>query len=198
MRKLLVITLIPIFLIPLISTAFNVSNAELGSIKGVVYDEQTKLPLEYATVSIFKNDSLIDGSITNSEGLFTIKGINSGEYKVEISFIGYESICLKQINIQKSDRRIDLGKIYLTAKAQELGEVVVKSDASLVSYKIDRKVIQVKNMDINESGTAIDVLENYPSINVEIDGSVSLRGSTSFKVLLNDRPTILDPSTVLN
>ena len=198
MHKLFIIILIPVFLFPITSSALNKNSSESGIIKGMVYDKETYLPLEYATVTIFKKDSLINGSISNSAGSFSIKGIEYGEYKLEFSFIGYESVYRENVIVLKSNKKIDLGKIYLIPKTEMLKEAVVTSDASLITYKIDRKVLNVKNMDINESGTAVDVLENYPSINVEIDGSVTLRGSSSFKVLVNNRPSVLEPSDILN
>jgi outer membrane receptor protein involved in Fe transport len=198
MQKVFLLFFISAFLLSNSASPKSIVNKELGIIKGSVYDQKSNSPLEYATVSIFQNDSLINGSITNSQGYFKIKGIGQGGCEIEISFIGYESIVVEDVHLLSPNQTIDLGKLYLEPKIEFLNEAVVTADASIVTYKIDRKVINTKNIDINESGSAIDVLENYPSINVEMDGSVSLRGSTSFKVLVNNRPSVLEPSDILN
>lgn len=197
MRK---ITFLLICSILFTSFTVSTSNSENGYIKGYVFDPDVNQPLEYATISILNsaNDSIINGTITNESGFFKIKGIKSGKYKVNISFIGYESKSIDNVNIQTRNLNIDLGKIFLKTQSENLGEAVVVSDQSTMTYKIDRKVINVGQLDISESGSAVDILENYPSVTVEIDGSVSLRGSGSFTVLIDNKPSILEPSDVLN
>jgi len=182
------------------SFAADFNNIEKGSIKGFVFDSDAEQALEYATISILnsQNDSLINGTITNGLGYFKLKGIKSGNYKVIISFIGYEPKLIKDVKIQSGNINIDLGKVFLKSHSESMEEAVIVADQPVISYKIDRKVLNASQLDISESGTAVDVLENYPSVNVEIDGSVSLRGSTSFTVLIDNKPTMLDPSTVLN
>ena len=181
--------------------AFGNISSEIGKglIKGSVYDVNTNSPLEYATISVFdaKNDSLVGGTITGSSGSFKLKNLEYGSYKIEITFMGYERRVVNK-TVDKADSNIDLGTISLNPAVQSLGEVVVTSDIPTVSYKIDKKVINVSQYHASASGTAIDILETYPSIAVGINGEVSLRGSTSFTVLIDNRPTILEPGDVLN
>ncbi|MBI9052254.1 MAG: TonB-dependent receptor [Bacteroidales bacterium] len=196
MRKIIIFLL----LCSTITSFASNYNSEKGSIKGFVFDLDTKHPLEYATISILKleNDSIINGTITNASGYFKLKGIPAGNYKVNISFIGYKSEFIENIEIRSGNVNIDIGNINLESSAEKLQEAVVVADQSAISYKIDRKVLNTSQLDISESGTAVDVLEYYPSVNVEIDGTVSLRGSASFTVLIDNKPTMLNPSDVLN
>ncbi len=185
----------------IISTTYaSEINSIKGSIKGFVYDWQTNQPLEYATVSIkIKNEgTIVDGAITDNSGFFKLKNINSGLYEVKITFMGYETILLDSINVYSSSLDIDIGKVKLKPKVELLDELVVSSDRNTVTYKIDKKIIHVGRQYTSTAGTAIDILENYPSFSVDIDGIVSMRGSTSFTVLVDNRPSILEPSEILN
>ncbi len=187
----------------IVSTTFasEINNNSIkGSIKGFVYDWQTNQPLEYATVSIkIKNEgTIVDGTITDRSGFFKLKNINAGLYEVKITFIGYETIHIDSIKISSKSQNLDIGKVKLKPKAELLEEVVVSSDRNTVTYKIDKKIIHVGRQYTSTAGTAIDILENYPSFSVDIDGIVRMRGSTSFTVLVDNRPSILEPSEILN
>lgn len=179
-------------------TAKDISG-NTGSVNGLVLDAELMHPLEYATISLLKqeNDSVITGTISNESGYFKLKGVSSGKYKINISFIGYESVLIENVNIE-SGNNIDLGEILLKPQAENLGEVVIVSGQSAMTYKIDRKIINLSQFDISKFGTAVDVLENNSSVTVNMDGSVSLRGSTSLKVLVDDKPSTLEPRDALN
>lgn len=170
-----------------------------GKITGKVIDTETKTPMEYANISIFrKQDSkLVTGSISNESGGFSIGDLPYGAYYVEASFIGFEKTTIKDVNIIPNASTIDLGTIGLEASRQSIGTVDVVAERNRVEYKIDKKVINVTN-DINANGgTAVTVLENTPSVEVDIDGNVSLRGSSSFTVLIDGRPSVLSGSDAL-
>ena len=173
--------------------------AKLGKITGKVIDTDTKSPMEYANVTIFrKQDSkLITGSISNEAGAFTISDLPLGTYYVEASFIGFEKTTINDVNLVSNSSSIDVGTIGLAASSENIGTVDVIAERSRVEYKVDKKVINVTN-DINAAGgSAVTVLENTPSVDVDIDGNVSLRGSSSFTVLIDGRPSVLSGSDAL-
>ena len=170
-----------------------------GKIIGKIIDTETQTPMEYANVSIFrKQDSkLVTGSITNASGAFVISDLPSGAYYVEASFIGFDKTTINDVKIVPNATTVDVGTIALAASRQQIGTVDVVAERNRVEYKIDKKVINVTN-DINAAGgNAVTVLENTPSVEVDIDGNVSLRGSTSFTVLIDGRPSVLSGSDAL-
>ena len=198
------ITIITSFLLAVLF-AFTASASEPvvkvnGVVKGMVRDAQSNQPIEYATVAVFKtgDDKPVNGTITDDKGFFSMTGIDAGVYKVTISFIGYEAKTVAKIEITSKKREVMMGKITLKPATQDLGEVNVVSDRAPIQYKIDKKVVNVSQMHSAASGTATDILENVPSVSVDVEGTVSLRGSTSFTVLIDNKPTILEASDVLS
>ncbi|SFF85241.1 TonB-dependent receptor domain-containing protein [Sunxiuqinia elliptica] len=170
-----------------------------ATIKGQIIDADTKQHMEYANISLFnpQDSSLVTGSITDVQGEFVIRKINFGTYYAEANFIGFNKLRINNIRINSSNREIDLGVIELQPSTQEIGTVSVVADRSRVQYKIDKKVVNV-SQDINAAGgTAVDVLENTPSVEVDIEGNVSLRGSSSFTVLIDGKPSVLEGSDAL-
>lgn len=177
----------------------NESEARSGRIKGVILDAESQSPMEYANIAVYskRDSSLVTGGITNDKGHFDIEGLGFGEYYAEAIFIGYEKSSLSGIRIAPSNQVVDIGEIALSASSLRIGDVNVVADRQRIEYKIDKKVINV-DQDINAAGgTAIDVLENTPSVEVDIDGNVSLRGSSSFTVLIDGKPSVLSGSDAL-
>ncbi|HAF28488.1 MAG TPA: hypothetical protein DCG75_05510 [Bacteroidales bacterium] len=171
-----------------------------GSLKGFVFDSNSNIPLEYATISLKKqkDNQIVNGTITDQTGFFKMKGIAFGAYTVSITFIGYKTITFDRILIDPNDKHIDLGKIELEPATEKISEAVVVADRPTMTYKIDKKVINVSQQHTSASGTAVEILESVPSITVDIEGNVSLRGSESFTVLIDNKPTVLDPSDALS
>ena len=169
-----------------------------GIVTGTVFDQKTSQPIEVATIMLFnsKDSTGITGGSTNAKGEFTIENVPNGTFYARISFIGFENVFTKDFSIQGA-AQIDLGKIYLSAKVINLDDVVVNAERTQISYQIDKKVINVGENITALTGTAVDVLENVPSVTVDIDGNVSLRGNSNFTVLIDGRPTLLDGNTVL-
>ena len=177
---------------------------EIGVLSGTVYDADGT-PVEYATVSLFslRDGKLVTGGITDAKGHFKIEKIRLGAYKVHIKFIGFNTKVIKPLYLMPKGRgkgqgvEQNLGKIVLETASVEMDEVNVVADKAHVQYKIDKKVVNV-SQDMNSAGgTAVDILENTPSINVDIDGNVELRGSTNFTVLIDGKPTVLPSEDVL-
>ncbi|MFV0365288.1 MAG: TonB-dependent receptor domain-containing protein [Mangrovibacterium sp.] len=169
-----------------------------STIKGVVYERDSNAPMPYVNVAVYNSadDALINGNITNEIGVFNIENVPVGNYYVKINFIGFQEFKVNNI-VVNGDKNIDLGKLSLATENTELEGVEVVADRQRVQYKVDKKVVNVAQ-DINAAGgTAVDVLENTPSVQVDIEGNVSVRGSSNFTVLIDGRPTALDASDAL-
>ncbi|MFA5648753.1 MAG: TonB-dependent receptor [Bacteroidales bacterium] len=187
----------------LLTNVFAVDPAESlapGAIKGFVYDSLMRQPLEYATVSIVRasDNSLVTGTITDETGFFRISGIDAGEYSVDVTFIGYYSKRIGNVEVKPQIRSFDMGQILLVSSNKDIEEVVVVADRPTMRYQIDKKVINVSQHHASSSGSAVEVLENIPSITVSIEGDVSLRGSGSFTLLIDGKPSIMDANDALN
>jgi outer membrane receptor protein involved in Fe transport len=169
-----------------------------GTVKGIVVDASSENPIEYANILLFgaSDSSMVNGTITNSDGSFLIEKIRPGKYYLEIKFMGFNN-WETEIEISRNSREHDLGEIKLEPVAVNLGDVLVEGERSPVSYQVDKKVIDVSQIQTVISGNATDVLENVPSVTVDIEGNVSLRGSSNFTVLVDGRPSILDPQESL-
>lgn len=170
-----------------------------GKIKGSVADAQSKTPLEYATVALYnaKDNSLITGAITDYLGHFKLDRPTKGEYYLLITFMGLRDIKSNPFQVADDQANINLGNFYLKSVSENLGEVEVVAKRAAIEFRIDKKVINVDKQLTAEAGTAVDILENVPSVQVDIEGNVSLRGSTGFTVLIDGKPTILEPSDAL-
>ena len=187
-----------IFLNPFIFSQTPNQGVNGGSVSGKVLDFATNHTIEYANIVVLssKDSSLVTGTVTDNLGQFTITNLKPGNYYVEIRFLGYTDEKMN-INLQPDKMNIDIGVVKLKSAAIGLNDVVVEGNRSPVSYQIDKKVVDVDQMQTVVSGNAADVLENVPSVSVDIEGNVSLRGSTSFTVLIDGRPSVIDAQDIL-
>lgn len=170
-----------------------------GEITGNIIDSETKDPIEYASIALYKiqDSSLVTGQITDGKGEFYLKELPFGKYYLKISFIGYATVIKENIAINPSKKHIDFNNVVLSPDQEVLGDVEIVVDRPLVKYEIDKKVVNVEDMNTVASATAIEVLENIPSITVDMDGNVSLRGSVGFTLLIDNKPSPLDASEAL-
>ncbi len=198
-QRLILILLGILFVLP---TVFANKPDELGDdgiIKGKISDGKTKKPVEYATVAVYKKEdnSVVTGTITDEKGEFSVKGLKPGTFYVIISFLGYDDKRYDDIDIEKGRDVYDMGTVVLGASTKSLDEVEVVADRQSVDFQIDKKVVSVGKQMTSASLSAVEVLENVPSIKVDIDGNVSLRGSSGITVLIDGKPTVLDASDAL-
>lgn len=159
-------------------------------ITGKVFDAANKQPIEYATISVLdkSTNTPITGTISNIEGYFTVN-IESNNFYIEISYIGYTTKTFNAFTISKNS--IDLGAILLSEDLQALSEVVVRAEKSQTVFKLDKRIFNVGS-DLSSTGaSALEVLNNVPSVNVNIEGAVSLRGSEGVQILINGKPSVL-------
>ena len=181
------------------SSAEDVAIEVAGTIVGIIKDKTSGQGIEYATIALYKQDdqSVVTGAVTNIDGEFRIGRVGTGIYYAEISFLGYDNKVIKNIEIGTGKHHVDLGIIILDPSAKALNEIEVVGEKKSFDYQIDKKVINVGKQYSSASMTAVEVLENVPSVKVDIEGNVSLRGSTGFTVLIDGKPSILDPSDAL-
>ncbi|SHM30801.1 outer membrane beta-barrel family protein [Flavobacterium chilense] len=156
-------------------------------VTGKVFEKISKQPLEYATISITApNDTkVIAGGITNPKGEFDV-AVAPGTYDIKVEFISFKPTEIKGKKIQGDT---NLGIVNLSEDAAQLNEVVVRAEKSTVEIKLDKKVYNVGQDMMVKGGTVSDVLDNVPSVSVDTEGNVSLRGSDNIRILIDGRPS---------
>ncbi len=164
------------------------ANETDGKIKGIVMDGELGGPLEFVTVQVKAkgSDKIVLGSVTGSDGNYTIGGLKKGEYVVTFSYIGYEEVS-KNISISSDNQILSLGELTLAEDANQLGEVEVVAKRPQMRFEIDRKVFDATQDIAAEGGSASDLSSNIPSVEVDNEGSVSLRGNSSVTIWINGK-----------
>jgi outer membrane receptor protein involved in Fe transport len=159
-----------------------------GKVVGKLIDPTTKEPVPYASIVVTKGEKQINGTMSAEDGSFKISNIPVGQYKLMISFVGYETIS-KDIEMTPKNPDVNLNKIEMELGAIKLDEVVVEGQKSIIENKIDKIVYNAENDVANAGGDASDVLRRAPLLNVDIEGNVSLRGSQNVQILINGKPS---------
>jgi outer membrane receptor for ferrienterochelin and colicins len=182
-------TLVLLFLFLGLSVFAQQGPSAVNKIKvtGKVVDKKSNQPLEFATVTLKNqnNPKAISGGITNNKGEYEADVI-PGVYDITIDFISFKSIDIKGKNISE---KTSLGTIGLEEDASQLNEVVIRAEKSSVEIKLDKKVYNVGQDMMVRGGTVSDVLDNVPSVSVDTEGNVSLRGSDNIRILIDGRPS---------
>ncbi|MFW5657202.1 MAG: TonB-dependent receptor domain-containing protein, partial [Bacteroidota bacterium] len=170
-----------------------------GMLSGFIADTAADQSLEYVTISLYsqRDSSLVTGTITDIEGKFIIEQIPYGRFFLEASFIGYKTLRVNNITVKPDNKTINMGSLPLQSDVTSLEEVEVVGERPAVEFKIDKKVVNVAKDVTASGGTAVDALERVPSIQTDIDGNVSIRGSSNFKVLIDGKPSVLQGSEAL-
>ncbi len=187
MKQLFIASL---FLIFLYSSVYSQSGIS-ASVTGRVYDKSTDQPLEYATVSIVSTQSgkVITGAMADARGVFGIKGIPYGTYRIDVDFIGYEKTSVDNISLSASKNSVSVGTIFLSTSMHSLEGATVTANKPVVENKIDKIVYNVSNDVTSQGGLAIDVLKKVPQVTVDIDGNVELQGNSNIRFLINGKPS---------
>lgn len=169
-----------------------------GKISGTVLDGENNTPVEFATVALMDaaTGKVVNGTVADAKGKFVITKIVDGTYNVTISFIGYETQSINAIKISGKDNDINLGTIKLSTGSKVLNEVVVEGKKDLIEERVDRTIYNAENDATAKGGDATDVLKRVPLLSVDLDGNVSLRGSSNIQVLINGKPSTIMASSV--
>jgi len=154
---------------------------------GNIIESNSKKPLEYATITLknTSNPKLIFGGITDNKGNFSIEA-TAGTYDIVFEFISFKSFKISQ---KKLTSNTDFGKISLEEDFTQLNEVVVRSEKTTLEIKLDKKVYNVGKDLMVKGGTVSDVLDNIPSVTVDVEGNIALRGNENVRVLIEGRPS---------
>ncbi|MCB0587377.1 MAG: TonB-dependent receptor [Phaeodactylibacter sp.] len=182
-----------LLLLSIFSTClFHILHAQGEGIEvtGTVLDSRSRKPIEFATIMIrdSKTREPIAGTTTSPDGMFSVRaGVR--DFIVEASFIGFVSQTIE--DIQVVDGKAALGTILLSEDSKTLEEVVVRAERSQTQFQLDKRVFNVGE-DLSSTGaSALEVLNNVPSVSVNIEGQISLRGSAGVQILINGKPSVL-------
>lgn len=176
-----------LLLISLFSYSQERPQAKKVKITGKIIEKATNLPLGYATVTLTnsRRPDVVTGGMTDENGNFSIEA-NAGTYDVKFEFISFKPIETKQQSIQEDK---DFGTVSLIAEATNLDAIEIRAERSSVEIKLDKKVYNVGSDMIVKGGTVSDVLDNVPSVAVDVEGNVSLRGNENVRILIDGRPS---------
>lgn len=167
--------------------------ARLGKkvkVSGTIIDGQTQKGLEFATISVHEltDSSLVEGTLSEMGGSFAFD-VRPGEYFIKVEFISYESKSISPVSVSSESNKLDLGSIALDPESTVLEDIVITADRSETVFALDKRVFTVGKDLANRGGSAEDILDNVPSVTVDIDGNVSLRGSGGVRILIDGRPS---------
>ncbi|WP_405206635.1 TonB-dependent receptor domain-containing protein [Aquimarina sp. LLG6339-5] len=179
-----------VFIILLFFTATIWAQNKEILISGTLVEAETGQPIPYATIVLNDTNSkaTISGAITNDNGTFEIN-TTADNFYIEISFIGFKTLKLQKF--ETIENRVSLGKVKLYQDSETLDEVVVRGEVSKTEFKLDKRVFNV-GKDLSTAGaSALEVLNNVPSVNVNIEGEISLRGTGGVQILINGKPSVL-------
>ncbi|HEY2581305.1 MAG TPA: TonB-dependent receptor [Mucilaginibacter sp.] len=167
----------------------NVNNK--AKISGKVVDAVTKQPVDYATVSIYKQGSTspFNGASTDPKGNFNIDNITPAEYSITIDFLGYTRKTIDHVIIGESAKNLSLGTVMLSPVQNQLKEVAITAKIPAVENKIDKLVYNPANDLSAQGGAALDILKKVPMVSVDVDGNVELMGNANIRFLINGKPS---------
>ncbi|MDX9780151.1 MAG: outer membrane beta-barrel family protein [Candidatus Neomarinimicrobiota bacterium] len=170
-----------------------------ATLSGTIKDQRSEKGLEFANVAVYtlEDEQIITGTMSGLDGVFRIFNVPSGIFEIVVSYMGYEREVIADVAISENDRSVDIGTVLMKPATLKMDNVIVEAEKPAVSYRIDKRIIDASQFMIAQGGTAVDILENVPSIDVDIEGNVSLRGSSNFTVMIDGRPSVLEPQDAL-
>ncbi len=163
-------------------------NAQTVTVFGNVLDKDSNTPLEFATIALTnRNGDIVSGGITDAKGKYSIE-VPAGVYSVRFEFISYKTETLENQRLFKNTR---LSDILLSLDTESLDEVVVRAETTEVQIRLDKKVYTI-GKDLTTSGATVsDALDNVPSVTVDVDGTIALRGNENVRILINGKPSAI-------
>jgi len=169
------------------------------TIKGKIVEATNHTPMEFASIAIYSaaDSSIAGGVMSTSTGAFEVKKLKPGKYYLQANFIGFEKTTISDIVLKANVSTKDVGQIELSVATQQVGQATVTAQKARVEFKIDRRVVNVSQDLTATGGSAVEVLENTPSVQTDFDGNITLRGSSAFTVLIDGKPSVLQGSDAL-
>lgn len=182
-----------VLLMLFLAAVSSAQEINVGTIKGSVIDVETGKPVEFVNVVVRKtaDTAIVTGQATDAAGKFEMANIPDGEYTVRFSLLGYKEKSSKKFLIDAQHKHLNLGEVQLIPAIVDLDEVIVSAEKSMYNMSIDRKVYNVDQDMMSKAGSASDLLQNVPSVQVDIDGNVTLRGSSNVLFMLNGKTSPL-------
>ncbi|PZX60382.1 outer membrane receptor protein involved in Fe transport [Algoriphagus ratkowskyi] len=200
MKKLF--NIIAVFL--LISSSAVVAQQTSGKeatpsrIVGVAMDSKTGDPVAYATAALYVagSETNIAGAVADGDGKFFITGMDLGTYDLKVSFLGFETKTVNSIQVVSKTGEVNIGEIQMTDEGLALEEVTVQGQRDLIEERVDRTIYKAENDKTTAGGDGTDVLRRVPMLSVDLDGNVSMRGSSNITVLIDGRPSAIAASSI--
>lgn len=164
---------------------------KIGKVFGTVREAETNHSVPYAPVAVLslRDSSIVGGGQTNEKGNFLIDELPPGRFILKVSFVGFSAGFSEPFSINMQSAEVDAGTIRLKPQAQKLKEVEVTAEKNDFINSIDRKVYNVDKNIVNTGGTITEVLQNIPSVTVDMNGNVGLRGSENVTILIDGKPS---------
>ncbi len=182
----------------LLLTSAKIFAQQTGAVTGTVTDAKTGKPVEFATVALFTKatNQPAKAGQTGLDGKFNLNALADGDYILRITFVSYATYTKDSITISAANKAYNLGNIKLAPANSVLKEVVVSAPRSTIQLGVDKKVFSVDQSLVSQGGSATDLLTSVPSVQVDVDGNVNLRGSSNVRVLINGKQSALTGSSV--
>jgi outer membrane receptor protein involved in Fe transport len=176
-----------------IAVGLSGQNKSVGKITGIIVEKSTGQPVEYASIQLFKtsDQTPVEGTVSDTKGNFSIGNVALGDYNLAVSFMGFEKLELPNIRLTKENPLLNLGKLSLESSLVAVEEVVVEGKRSTYTQTIDKKIFSVGDDLTSSSGSVSDLMQNIPSLQVDMEGNVSLRGSENVQILINGKPSAM-------
>jgi outer membrane receptor protein involved in Fe transport len=179
---------IPILLLGIITT-HSFAQQNRGKIRGTIVERSSAEPLPFTTIGVYtEKDSLVGGGISDENGKYSID-LPFGKFYALIEFMGFEAQKTNYFALTRENQNLDLGEIGLSPTASDLSEVVVQGEKTIMELSLDKRIFNVGKDLANAGGNASDILMNLPSVAVDPDGNVRLRGSANVRILIDGKPS---------
>ncbi len=169
-----------------------------GKVSGTLQDGATKTPVGFANVVLLsaQDSSLVTGATSDQQGKFILERVPIGRFILRASMVGYPTKFIPNITVTATTPEVAVGTIALSATSTKLSEVQVTAERELVQYDLDKKVVNVSKDIAAQSGSVAEVMQNLPSVTVDIDGNVSMRGSSNVTILIDGKRSALSNLTL--
>ena len=170
-----------------------------SKVTGIIVDGITGQPVQYASVAIYrvKDSTLLTGAMSNADGSFAIEELPYGKFYLSITFLGYKKQNVNDILLTPNQKIATLGSIKVNPSSTALKAVEITGTPPPVQYQIDKKVINIAQNITAAGGTLADALQNAPSVQTDVQGNVTIRGSSNYTVLVDGRPSPVAGSEAL-
>jgi len=170
-----------------------------GKITGSIIDGNSNLPVPYASVALYrvKDSTLLTGVMSNNDGSFTLQDISYGRFYILVTSVGYKKQKLNNILLTPNQKTLAIGTIKVNPTATTLNSVEVIGNTPSITYQIDKKIINIEQNIATSGGTVAEALQNAPSVQTDVQGNITLRGSSNFTVLVDGRPSPIEGSEAL-